>query len=45
MNTPVLETQRLLLRPFRLDDAQAVLMDGKVTRMLPDICSGRTIMI
>ena len=27
MNTPVLETQRLLLRPFRLDDAQAV-FDG-----------------
>ena len=46
MKTPVLETARLTLRPFRQDDAQNVLVtwesDREVAKYLPKmLCQGK----
>lgn len=45
MNTPILETDRLMLRPLRQEDAKDVLSAGKVIQMLQNICFGQVTMI
>ena len=44
MKTPILETERLLLRSFSMDDAQAVFHGWEMIRMLQNICFGQAIM-